>query len=132
MKMQESQIWVVHSDLPESRSSTFRLSGLLSEWLFATRFWVEINEKCGTMFDQYEDDEAATSIVEVIAEKLKEKALSLQLSDASVIVFTYGWKSSREPLLASVKRSQLLSELTLLHDFLSNAVTENRCLLFSL
>ncbi|CAB3797226.1 hypothetical protein LMG28138_04214 [Pararobbsia alpina] len=84
------------------------------------------------MFDQYEEDEAATPVVEVIADALKKRVQSLRVSDAITIEFVYGRASDHEPLTARVQRSQLLSEVTVFHDFLVNAVVERRCLSFPL
>jgi hypothetical protein len=45
----------------------FILDGIASEWLFATGFWARINRSMGTMYDQYEEDEAAPAHIDQIA-----------------------------------------------------------------
>ena len=133
MKMQESLVNVVlREGEGENISSVFRLSGVLSEWLFSSKFWSDFNERHGTMFDQYEEDEAKAPIVKALAEALEEKIAALQSNDAINIEFVYGWTSERAPLTTSISRVQLLSELAEFHDFLVASVGKNLLLSFSL
>jgi hypothetical protein len=133
MKMQESQVAVVsHEDGEDDHSSVLRLSGPLSEWLFSSKFWADFNARHGTMFDQYEEDEAAVPVVKAVAEALDERIRVLQGRDEPDVEFVYRWTSEHTPLTTSVPRELLLSELVRFRDFLIDATVKNLCLSFSL
>lgn len=72
MRMQESLVSVGDG------ASQLRLSGLLSEWLFSSRFWSNFNARHGTMFDQYEEDDADVSTVAAVVEALDERIHALR------------------------------------------------------
>jgi hypothetical protein len=77
MTAQEAQVSVVSHEHEEAgRSSILRLPGPLSEWLFSSKFWALFN--ASTMFDQYEEDEAAVPVIEAVAEALDEQIRALQ------------------------------------------------------
>jgi filamentous hemagglutinin len=104
----------------------------VSEWLFSLRFWSDFNAKHGTMFDQFEEDEADLVIVKAVIESLDEKARALQSLDIDNVEFIYRWTSEYEPIKARVSRDLLLSEITKFREFLLVAVSENRDVIFSL
>ena len=57
MKMQRSQVSLLsHEYTEDAPPAVFRLSAALSEWLFSSKFWANLNAKYRTMFDQYEED----------------------------------------------------------------------------
>lgn len=126
MRMQESLVSM------DDGAIVLRLSGPFSEWLFSLRFWSDFNAKHGTMFDQFEEDEADIGIVNAVIESLDEKARALQSLDIDNVEFIYRWTSEREPIKAIVSRELLLSELMKFRDFLVVAVAENREVTFSL
>ncbi|WP_321818204.1 MULTISPECIES: hypothetical protein [unclassified Paraburkholderia] len=126
MRMQESLV------LMDEGAVALRLSGPLSEWLFSLRFWSDFNAKHGTMFDQFEEDEADVTVVNAVIEALDVRMSALQNLVTDNIEFVYLWTSEHEPLKASVSRELLLSELTRFRDFLVDAVAKSRGVTFSL
>jgi hypothetical protein len=131
--MQESEVAVVsHEDGEGDHSSVFRLSGPLSEWLFSSKFWAHFNARHGTMFDQYEEDEATVPVVKAIAGALDERIRALQGYDESDVEFVYRWTSEHAPLTTGIPRELLLSELVRFRDFLIDAAVKDLCLSFSL
>lgn len=126
MRMQESLVSI------DEGAVALRLSGPLSEWLFSLRFWFDFNAKHGTMFDQFEEDEADVGVVKAIIESLDEKMSVLQGLDMDDVEVVYRWTSEHEPIKAIVSKELLLSELTKFRDFLVDAVAKNRDVTFSL
>jgi hypothetical protein len=59
--MQISRIYDISS---KQDSLEFALSGVLSEWLFAVGFWRNFNVAHGTMFDQFEEDKADSTVAQ--------------------------------------------------------------------
>jgi hypothetical protein len=113
-------------------TTQLRLSGPLSEWLFSSKFWSDFNAKHGTMFDQFEEDDADMPVVKAIVEALDERIRALQELDECNVEFVYRWTSEHEPLTTSVPRELLQSDMAMLRDFLVDAVAKNRCVTFSL
>lgn len=133
MKMQESRASVLSHEYAEGDSpSVFRLSGALSEWLFSSKFWANFNAKYGTMFDQYEEDEAPVPIINAIVEALDERIRVLQGQDEPSIEFVYRWTPEKTPITISVPRDLLISELIGFRNFLIRAAANSLCLCFSL
>jgi hypothetical protein len=113
-------------------ADNLRLSGLLSEWLFSSKFWSNFNAEHGTMFDQFEEDVADTSVIKAVIDTLEKRMRILQEMDGCDIEFTYRWTSEKTPIRKSVSRESLLSELVIFRDFLSSAITKNQGVVFSL
>lgn len=109
-----------------------RLSGPLSEWLFASKFWSDVNAKQGTMFDQFEEDEAEVLVVRAVVEELERRARTLRELDVYDVEFVYRWTSEHMPLTTSVPRELLLSEVVTFRDFLADAVAKNCPVTFAL
>ena len=126
MRMQKSLLLV------EDEGGQLSLSGSLSEWLFASKFWSDFDVKYSTMFDQYEEDEVDVPIVKAIIDALGERVEAFRELDASDVEFVYRWTAERKPLRTNVSRIALESELAALRDFLGEAVAKNRSLVFSL
>lgn len=126
MRMQESLVSM------DEGAAQLRLSGPLSEWLFSSKFWSDFNAKHGTMFDQFEEDEADVTVVNAVVEALDGRIRALRELDACNVEFVYRWASEHKPLSTSVPRELLLSELARFRDFLVDAVAKNRCVTFSL
>lgn len=126
MRMQESLVSV------DEGSGQLRLSGPLSEWLFSSKFWSDFNAKHGTMFDQFEEDEADVAVVKAVVEALDERECALQELSERNVEFVYRWTPDHEPVTTSVSRELLLSELVTFRDFLVGAVAKNRSVTFSL
>jgi hypothetical protein len=126
IRMQES---VVSMD---EGTNKLCLSGQLSEWLFSSGFWSDFNAEHGTMFDQFEEDEAKILTVKAIVKALNERIQALQGLDECSIEFVYRWTAEHKPLTTSVPRDLLLLELITLKNFLVDAVTKNCSVTFSL
>lgn len=126
MRMQESLVSM------DDGAVALRLSGPLSEWLFSSKFWSDFNVRHGTMFDQFEEDEADVTVVNAVIEALDGRMSALQDLDTDNVEFVYRWTSEHEPLKASVSRESLMSELARFRDFLVDAVAKNRGVTFSL
>ncbi|SDG97891.1 hypothetical protein SAMN04487926_101493 [Paraburkholderia steynii] len=126
MRMQESVVSV------DEGAGHLRLSGPLSEWLFSSKFWSDFNAKHGTMFDQFEEDEADVTVVKAVVEALDERACALRELSERNVEFVYRWTPDHKPVTTSMPRDSLLSELVAFRDFLVGAVVENRCVTFSL
>ncbi|SMF26600.1 hypothetical protein SAMN06295900_104427 [Trinickia caryophylli] len=109
-----------------------RLSGPLSEWLFASKFWSDLNAKQGTMFDQFEEDEADVPIIRVVVEELERRVRALRELGEHDVEFVYRWTAEHKPLTTSVPRESLLSEVVMLRDFLADAVAQNCPVTFAL
>lgn len=126
MRMQESLVSI------DGGAGQLRLSGPLSEWLFSSKFWSDFNTKHGTMFDQFEEDEADVVIVKAVVEALDAKMCALEELDERNVEFVYRWTHEHEPLTISVPSESLLSELVTFRDFLVGAVAKNRLVTFAL
>jgi len=109
-----------------------RLSGALSEWLFASKFWSDFNASHGTMFDQFEEDEAEVLVVRSVVEELERRVRALRELDEYDVEFVYRWTSEHKPLTTSVPRELLLSELATFRDFLAGAVANDCAVTFAL
>ena len=125
---------LMHESLASTSEGTNRihLSGLLSEWLFSSKFWSNFNAKHGTMFDQFEEDEADIKTVKAIVNAIHEVIDNLDKSEEHNIEFTYRWTVEHKPLKASIQKESLMSELAIFYDFLVDAVTKKQCIIFSL
>ena len=126
MRMQESLVSM------DDGAVQLRLSGPLSEWLFSSKFWSDFNAKHGTIFDQFEEDEADVTVVNAVVETLDDRMSALRDLDTNNVEFVYRWTSEHMPLKASVSRELLLSELARFRDFLVDTVAKNRSVTFSL
>ncbi|MBB6183952.1 hypothetical protein [Oleiagrimonas soli] len=116
----------------KNEGGKIHLSGPLSEWLFSSKFWFDFNARHGTMFDQFEEDDADVPIVNAIVEALDVKVSFLQNLGVSDIEFVYRWTPEQGFLKISVPRESLLSELVRFRDFLVDAAAKNHCVTLSL
>jgi hypothetical protein len=132
MKMQISKIFSVQTEQYSGPFVEFQLSGVLSEWLFATNFWREFNAGHGTMFDQFEGDEVDATIVRSVSAALEKRIAALDLSDTQSVEFIYRRLQGGQFLTASASKSNLLSELTALHTFLKTAAQQSLTMEFDL
>ncbi|MEN4922756.1 hypothetical protein ABE485_29070 [Achromobacter spanius] len=126
MKMQQSVFWVDKSGMK------FHLSSPVSEWLFSSKFWSDVNSKQGTMFDQYEEDEADVPMVSAVIDALDQRVRGLRELNVRDLEFIYRWTEERIPVRSWISKDVLLCELGSLRDFLANAATENCGVVFSL
>ncbi|WP_313701071.1 hypothetical protein [Achromobacter sp.] len=124
--MQRSFFWV------EGCDAKLTLSGLVSEWLFSSGFWKNINAIQGTIFDQYEEDEADVSTLEVVINALEKHILGLRALRAQTVEFVSGWTQDRVAIRACVSKDLALSELIDLRRFLIKAVANKSKVIFSL
>lgn len=126
--LQRSRIFV-----PERPSDpVFVLDGIASEWLFAVGFWNRINRSIGTIFDQYEEDEAAPAALYRIAEQLLCAIRELEACDEETIQFRCGWLGTGEPHILETPRTDLISQLVSLQSFLALAAASGITLELSL
>ncbi|WP_413216016.1 hypothetical protein [Paraburkholderia kururiensis] len=131
--MQESHVSEIADDNEKGvPAASLRLSGEFSEWLFATGFWRGVNAKCGTMFDQYEEDEATATMAQLIAASLGDKARELGSFGEGTVEFIRGWTAAGAPLKASVSKHGLLAELIQLQELLTGAAERGHRVRFSL
>ncbi|CAE6972918.1 hypothetical protein R69608_07892 [Paraburkholderia nemoris] len=132
MRMQVSKIFAVPTEQHSGPPVEFELSGILSEWLFATNFWREFNAGHGTMFDQFEEDEVDAAIVKSVSAALEKQIEALRLSDTQSVEFVYRRLQDGQSLTANTSKSDLLSELVALDAFLKTAAQQNLTMAFAL
>jgi hypothetical protein len=121
VKLKES---VVTIEIPGGDGFSVRsitLSGLFSEWLFASKFWAQINAHCGTIFGQYEEDEVREDVVEIISAELAKRIQGLS-GTGGEIEFVHGWDVNRTPLVARINVVDLVREITEFREFLDVAL----------
>ncbi|MBY4831455.1 hypothetical protein [Burkholderia dolosa] len=121
MKLKKS---VATIEIPDDDGFLVRsitLSGLFSEWLFASKFWGEINGHCGTILDQYEEDEVGENVVEVISNELGKRINDLS-GRVGEIEFAHGWGADRTPLVARISIVDLVREIEEFREFLDIAL----------
>jgi hypothetical protein len=110
----------------------FQISGVLSEWLFATNFWQNFNKKYGTMFDQFEEDDANPKTLELISESLIAEIEKLGLMKENQIRFIYRWGLNGEKDVAIAPRSSLQEELRAIRKIFNTAADQGQTLSLSL
>jgi hypothetical protein len=130
--MQISKITDLSLDDGSLNSPAFEMSGVLSEWLFSIGFWREFNSEHGTMFDQFEEDEASTIVVRDIVSALAGLIASIERGERHVTGFTYRRLPDGTAITANATKESLLEELKSLCQFLEESVGRQSTLLFSL
>jgi hypothetical protein len=132
MRMQISR--VTNSSLGSSLSSVpeFEMSGVLSEWLFAVGFWRNFNATHGTMFDQFEEDDADETVVRSITFALADQMQLLEGRPEEVLEFAYRRNFDGSSIMASIARVDLIAELEALRHFLLQSAERHSALTFSL
>ncbi|WP_155648668.1 hypothetical protein [Burkholderia pseudomultivorans] len=121
MKLKESTITIEVPVGDDHDVRTIRLSGVLSEWLFASKFWAQINMRCGTIFDQYEEDEACEDVVGIIYADLAKRIQDLT-GKVGEIEFVHGWDVNGVPLTARINSLDLIRQIEEFRDFLEIAL----------
>ncbi|QNB11815.1 hypothetical protein G5S35_09665 [Paraburkholderia tropica] len=129
MRMRESTFVGLSSEFQVAEGAEFRLSGALSEWLFATGFWRDFNAAHGTMFDQFEEDEAGQDVVKEIAASIGERIGQLRSGHEQPFEFVYRRLPDGSSITATVAPSDAIDELAKLHRFLLEA--SEKCALVS-
>lgn len=124
MRLKESIVTIEIPDGDGFSIKTLRLSGLLSEWLFASKFWAQVNVRCGTIFDQYEEDTADEGVVKIICDELTKRIIELDGRDDE-IEFVHGWDANRNPLVARINAIDLVREMSELCVFFEDALKFN-------
>lgn len=99
----------------------FILDGAASEWLFASGFWKRINSSLGTMFDQFEEDEAEPPILLQIASELECCLRSLHSRSEDTVCFVCGCSTNGDAHTVEVQRKDLVSQLAMLRSLLASA-----------
>lgn len=130
--MQISRITNLSLDGSSSNSPEFEMSGVLSEWLFSIGFWRKFNSENGTMFDQFEEDEADASVVRDLASALTKLIASVEASERDVLEFAFRRLQDGTAITANVTKESLLKELKSLTQFLDASTELKTTLLFSL
>ncbi len=130
--MQISRITNMSVDESSSSPAQFEMSGTLSEWLFSTGFWRKFNEENGTMFDQFEEDEADATVVLKVVFALSGAITSVESYERDVFEFIFRRLSDGSALTASVTKENLLEELKSLRKFLGESAERKLTLMFSL
>ena len=115
-----------------SAEPVFMLDGAVSEWLFASGFWNRINYSLGTMFDQFEEDEAEPAVLVRIASELEIWVGSLESQGEEKVRFVCGWSPSGDAHTVEVQRTDLISQLVMLRSLLASAAANRNVLEFSL
>lgn len=119
MHMKASKIIGIPSDFQTGEEVEFQLTGVLSEWLFATRFWQSFNTTHSTMFDQFEEDEVTADVVRQVAASIGERIAEIHASDVQSVQFVYRRLRDGTPVPAQMFKKDLIDEMTRLRDFLS-------------
>jgi hypothetical protein len=102
----------------------------ISEWLFASGFWKKVKSELGTIFDQYEEDEAPPAILRSFLPFLQEEIERVRELDECLIESDRGWDAESGSLKAQVGRAELLAELARLHELVDSACDQGRTLVF--
>ncbi|MGV1761849.1 hypothetical protein ACQZ6F_31795 [Rhizobium sp. A22-96] len=110
----------------------FELSAKVSEWLFASHFWQDFNANNGTIFDQFEDDEASVAVIHRVVEMLDAKRQKLIAGGVDIIEFTYRWSEDGSPTKTTFELDQLLEEPSMFRNFLADTAQLKLSLMFSL
>ncbi|MBB3262198.1 hypothetical protein F4827_007053 [Paraburkholderia bannensis] len=110
----------------------FVLDGIASEWLFASGFWTRINRLMGTMYDQYEEDEAAPANLDQIAAQMCCEIRELEAREEEMIRFRCGWFSTGEAHTLETPRATLVAQLVSLQSFLERMAASGTTLELSL
>jgi hypothetical protein len=108
------------------------LEGVTSEWLFASGFWKRINHLMGTMFDQFEGDEAEPATLNQIACEMDCHIRELEARSDETIRFVCGWSGTGEPHTIETPRANLISQLAVLRTFLASSSANGDTLELSL
>lgn len=99
----------------------FVLDGIASEWLFVSEFWTKTNALLGTMFDQFEEDQAGPATLSQIALGLERQICELRRREDEAIRFVYRHTPCGEAYALETRRDTLISQLVAARDFLSSA-----------
>ncbi|MCT7295575.1 hypothetical protein N5I84_05320 [Ralstonia sp. CHL-2022] len=110
----------------------FVLDGIASEWLFVSGFWKEANASLGTMFDQFEEDEADPATLRQIAHALDRQIRELEGRGDETISFVYRRTPHGEEPALVIQRGDLISQLAAARDFLFSAADKGEILELSL
>ena len=128
-RLQASRFYIAGGAVAEP---VFILDGAVSEWLFASGFWKRINSSLGTMFDQFEEDEAEPTVLLQIASELEFCVRSLHSQSGDTVCFVCGWSPSGDVGTVEVQRKDLVSQLVMLRSLLASAAANREVLEFSL
>jgi hypothetical protein len=131
--MQISRIYLSEDEMmPDKSDMVFALSGVVSEWLFASMFWSEFNEKNGTIFDIYEEDDASPMVCIKLSLALGKRIATLLNSTENDISFVFRWCENGEPIWCNVQKDVLVKELSAFRDCLLTYGESGQPLWFSL
>jgi hypothetical protein len=128
-RLQASRFYIAGGGIAEP---ILILDGAVSEWLFASGFWKRINSSLGTMFDQFEEDEAGPTILLQIAHELESCVRSIHSQSGDAVCFVCGWSPSGEAHTVEIQRKDLVSQLVTLRSLLASAATNREVLELSL
>lgn len=103
------------------QASEFTLDARVAEWLFAHKFWANVNQDLGTSFDQYEQDTADFHTAEIIAMELNSIIEGLVAKNGTQ-TFVRGWQVTGAPIEVLLDASILRKDLGRMKAFLDEAV----------
>jgi len=127
-RLQASRFYIAGN----SAEPVFILDGAVSEWLFASGFWNRINNSLGTMFGQFEENEAESTVLLQIASELESCVRALQSQCEDTVCFVCGWSPAGDAHTVKVQRTDLVSQLVMLRSLLASAAANRDVLEFSL
>ncbi|WP_192387873.1 hypothetical protein [Burkholderia cepacia] len=110
----------------------FVLDGIASEWLFVSGFWYRVNASLGTIYDQFEEDEAEPAALSQIACELAHQICELEGREEEMIRFIYRWTPQGETYTLEMQRADLISKLVEMRDFFNSAAASGEILELSL
>lgn len=110
----------------------FVLDGIASEWLFVSGFWYRVNSSLGTIYDQFEEDEAEPAALSQIACELAHQICELEGREEEMISFIYRWTPQGETYTLEMQRADLISKLVEMRDFFNSAAASGEILELSL
>jgi hypothetical protein len=108
------------------------LSPEFSEWLFASGVMGDINERTGSLLDQYEEDEVPPQSVPLILDVFREREKELTEIRGGELEFIRGWDAERRPMVVKMTTAHVLKELAQCMSLIDMAMNEEVGLMFEL
>jgi hypothetical protein len=99
----------------------FVLSPGVSEWLFSSRFWDDLNQEHETLFSQYEEEVLPVTLIPKILTRLRSIVTDLSQQSDLKTRFRYGWNEKKDELICVVGNDEMIGELSKLITFIEEA-----------
>ena len=97
------------------------LSPEVSEWLFSSRFWDNLNQEHDTIFSQYEEEILPVTLMPNILKRLRSIITDLSQQSGLKTRFRYGWNEKKDELICVVGNDKIVGELSKLITFIEEA-----------